>query len=102
MEGGGKKYRAAFLTRYNASPKFRALLRHMTWFWGVSSLVVGVVLMVLIFTIPRAVAYGLGWSIPAIWAGAWTVITIVWVKRVLREEKTAWEERKKAVLQRWR
>lgn len=89
--GGGKKYRAAFLLRYNASPKFRMLLRQMTWFWGVPSLAVGVALMALVFTVPRPVAYGLGWSIPSFWAGLWTLITIFWVKRALREEEREWK-----------
>lgn len=88
--GGGERYRRAFMTRYYASPKFRALLRQMTWFWGVASLVIGVVLMILIFTVSKPVAYGLGWSVPSIWAGIWVLITIYWVKRALREEKTEW------------
>lgn len=82
--GGGERYRKAFMTRYYASPKFRALLRQMTWFWGVSSLVVGVALMVLIFTVRKEVAYGLGWSVPSSWVGTWVLITILWVKRTLR------------------
>lgn len=91
VDGGGRQnYRTALMTRYNASPKFRTLLMHMTWFWGVPCLLVGVVLMALIFTIKREVAYGLGWSIPAIWTGIWTLMTIQWVKKVLREEERDW------------
>jgi hypothetical protein len=89
--GGGITFRTAFMARYNASPKFRELLRQMTWFWGVPSLVVGVVLMAVIFTVRREVAYGLGWTIPAIWAGIWTLVTIFWVKRALREEERDWK-----------
>lgn len=89
--GGGKRFRAAFLERYNASPRFRALLRDLTWFWGVPCLVVGVVLMALIFTVSREVAYGLGWGVPAAWAGLWTLVTIFWVRKVLREEEEGWE-----------
>lgn len=88
--GGGQRYRSALMMRYNASPKFRTLLRQMTWFWGVPSLFIGVVLIALIFTVRKEVAYGLGWSIPAIWAGIWTLITILWVKRVLKEEEEEW------------
>jgi hypothetical protein len=88
--GGGQKYRAALLARYNASPRFRAMLRQMTWFWGVPAVVVGVVLLALIFTVKREVAYGLGWAVPAIWAGLWTCITIYWVRRVLDKEEREW------------
>lgn len=88
--GGGRRYRTALMMRYTASPKFRALLRDMTWFWGISSLLVGLVLMALIFTVKREVAYGLGWGVPAIWAGIWTLITIVWVRKVLRDEERDW------------
>jgi hypothetical protein len=89
--GGGQKYREALMMRYNASPRFRTLLRQMTWFWGVPCLMVGVVLMALIFTVRRQVAYGLGWGVPTIWACVWTLITIFWVRRVLREEEEGWE-----------
>ena len=88
--GGGQRYRTALMMRYNTSPKFRALLRHMTWFWGVPSLVVGIALMALIFTVKREIAYGLGWGVPTVWAGIWTLITIYWVKRVLRDEQRGW------------
>lgn len=89
--GGGQTYRMALMTRYNASPVFRKLLRHMTWFWGVPSLTVGVALMALVFTMRREVAYGLGWGVPAIWAGIWSLMTILWVKRVMREEERGWK-----------
>ncbi len=89
--GGGRRYRSALMTRYSASPKFRALLRHMTWFWGIPSLVIGVVLLALIFTVKREVAYGLGWGLPAVWAGIWVLMTIFWVRRVLRDEERDWE-----------
>jgi hypothetical protein len=89
--GAGKAYREALLQRYKASPRFRAMLIQLVWFWGVPSVVVGAVLLALIFTIKREVAYGLGWAVPNIWAGIWTILTILWVRRSLRIEKETWK-----------
>ncbi|RDK40155.1 hypothetical protein M752DRAFT_267963 [Aspergillus phoenicis ATCC 13157] len=40
-------------------------------------------------------AFGLGWTVPWIWAGVWAVITTYWVKSALREEKLTWSESQK-------
>ena len=86
----GKAYREAFLLRYNASPRFRKMLIQLVWFWGIPSVIVGVVLLAVIFTVKKEVAYGLGWAIPNIWAGIWTVLTILWARKSLRIEKETW------------
>ena len=87
----GKIYREALLRRYNASPRFRRLLVQVLWFWAVPSVVLGIVLLVLIFTVSKKeVAYGLGWSVPSIWAVIWTVCTVLWVRRSLGIEKALW------------
>jgi hypothetical protein len=93
--GAGKVYREALLQRYNASPRFRKMLIQLVWFWGIPSAIVGVVLLPLIFTVKKEVAYGLGWAVPNIWAGIWTVLTILWVRRSLRIEKETWKSDKK-------
>jgi hypothetical protein len=51
--GAGKVYREALLQRYNASPRFRKMLIQLVWFWGIPSIVVGVVLLPLDFTVRR-------------------------------------------------
>lgn len=89
--GAGKVYREALLQRYNASPRFRTMLIQLVWFWGVPSVVVGTVLLALIFTVKKEVAYGLGWAVPNMWAGIWTISTILWVRRSLRIEKETWK-----------
>jgi hypothetical protein len=89
--GAGKVYRAALLQRYNGSPRFRKMLIQLVWFWGIPSVIVGTVLLALIFTIKKEVAYGLGWAVPNIWAGIWTILTILWVRRSLRIEKETWK-----------
>ena len=90
--GAGKVYREALMQRYNASPRFRTMLIQVMWFWGPPSVIVGVILLALIFTVNKHVAYGLGWAIPNIWAVIWTVLTILWVRRSLRIEKELWRE----------
>jgi hypothetical protein len=32
----------------------------------------------------------IGWCVPFVWAGLWTLITIPWVQSDLRREKEAW------------
>lgn len=51
-----------------------------------------VICTILIFTVEVDAAYTIGWSVPFIWAGVWTLATIWYVKKKLREEKTAWAE----------
>jgi hypothetical protein len=89
--GAGKVYRAALLQRYNGSPRFRKMLIQLVWFWGIPSVIVGTVLLALIFTVKKEVEYGLGWAVPNIWAGIWTILTILWVRRSLRIEKETWK-----------
>lgn len=87
---GGKRYRQAALARYNSSPRFRALLMQLLWFWSVPAIVVGVGLMVAIYHTTDDIAYGIGWGAPTVWIGIWTWITVVWVQRGVRIEKETW------------
>ncbi|PGH35973.1 hypothetical protein GX50_01143 [[Emmonsia] crescens] len=89
---GGQKYRRALRNRYLASPYFRQMLFEMNCFWGGGSIIFATVSTILIFTTPRDVAYVIGWSLPILWAGIWTLITIIWVQADLRKEKAAWAE----------
>ncbi|KAK2807997.1 hypothetical protein FQN50_005079 [Emmonsiellopsis sp. PD_5] len=88
--GGGQKYRRALRDRYLASPYFRQMLFEMNCFWGGGSIIFAVITTILIFTTPRDVAYTIGWTLPFVWAGVWTLITIPWVQADLRREKAAW------------
>lgn len=89
---GGKKYRRALRDRYLASPYFRHMLFEMNCFWGGGSVVCAAGITAIVFTTPQDVAYTLGWTLPLVWAGLWTLITIPWVQADLRREKEAWEE----------
>ncbi|KEF59096.1 uncharacterized protein A1O9_03940 [Exophiala aquamarina CBS 119918] len=87
---GGKKYRQAALERYNASPRFRALLLQLLWFWAIPAIVVGAALIAAIYSTTDDIAYGIGWGAPTVWVGIWTWITVIWVQRALRIEKETW------------
>ncbi|KAJ5390998.1 uncharacterized protein N7496_002066 [Penicillium cataractarum] len=81
------------MERYAASLRFRRLMENLNWFWGFGGLLVGICLISVLSTVhDQTFAWGLGWTIPWIWAGVWAVITTYWVKSALREEKRTWSE----------
>ncbi|KAL3460007.1 hypothetical protein BJX64DRAFT_300945 [Aspergillus heterothallicus] len=89
----GSLYRAALMKRYEASPRFQKLIEDLNWFWGLGGMGMGIVLIAVLASVHAPTfAYGLGWTIPWIWAGVWAVITTYWVKSALREEKLTWLE----------
>jgi hypothetical protein len=57
---GGREYREALLARYETSPRFRKMIAQQNWFWAVGALVDGIGTMVVIWTVPERVAYGVG------------------------------------------
>lgn len=89
---GGTAFREALNRRYEASHVFRTMLRRLGIFWAVGAEGMAVVCTILIFTIGEDAAYAVGWSVPFVWAGIWTVCTIWYVKWQLRKEKVAWAE----------
>jgi len=89
---GNTAFREALNRRYEASHVFRAMLRRLGAFWAFGAQGIAVVLTILIFTIHPEAAYVLGWTVPFVWAGIWTIITYYYVKRKLREEKRAWAD----------
>jgi hypothetical protein len=88
--GGGAAYRERLTARYEASPVFRRMLRRLSWFWGIGAELVGVITTVLVFTLKRDVGYAVGWSLPFVWGGVWTILTIWYVRRELRRENEEW------------
>lgn len=89
---GGIVYRRALLARYHASKRFRKMIAALNWFWAVGSFVDGIGTMVVIWTVPERVAYGVGWGSPLVFVIIWTIISVQWVKRDLRREKKLWLE----------
>ncbi|KAI1503806.1 hypothetical protein F5X99DRAFT_374474 [Biscogniauxia marginata] len=94
--GAGRVYRERVLERYKMSRRFRSMIKGLNWFWGIGSVLVGVGSMVVVWTVPEEIAYGVGWGAPLIFATLWTIITVIWTRRSLRTEKKLWLEDSKA------
>lgn len=88
--GGGTAFREALDRRYEASHVFRTMLRRLGIFWAVGAEGMAVLCTILIFTVEVDYAYAIGWSVPFVWAGVWTLITIWYVKIELRRENREW------------
>ncbi|PWY61973.1 hypothetical protein BO83DRAFT_326939 [Aspergillus eucalypticola CBS 122712] len=98
VDGGrGTAYRSALMERYAASKRFQRLMEDLNWFWGFGGLIMGIILICVLASVgSKTFAFGLGWTIPWIWAGTWAVITTYCAKSALREEAFTWSESKKA------
>ncbi|KAK2049045.1 hypothetical protein LZ31DRAFT_549710 [Colletotrichum somersetense] len=89
---GGTEFRIALDRRYEASHIFRAMLRRLGIFWAVGAEACAALCTALIFTMSGDVAYTIGWSLPFVWAGLWTLATFCYVSRELKREARAWAE----------
>jgi len=89
---GGTEFRENLNRRYEASHVFRSMLRRLGEFWAFGANLAAVLTTILIFTLSRDAAYVVGWSLPFVWAGIWTPVTIWYVRKKLRDEKKAWTE----------
>jgi len=89
----GRPFREALAARYEASPRFRQMIRNQSLFWSIPSLVVAIActVVVCIHAVPKAVAYGIGWGVPFLWAAIWAAISVPWVKRDMHLETETWE-----------
>ncbi|WYZ42372.1 hypothetical protein EsH8_VI_000071 [Colletotrichum jinshuiense] len=89
---GGTEFRAALDRRYEASHVFRAMLRRLGVFWAVGAEACAVLCTALVFTMTGDVAYTIGWSLPFVWAGVWTLATFWYVGYELKREARGWAE----------
>lgn len=96
---GGTEFREALNRRYEASHVFRAMLRRLGEFWAFGAEATAVLTTILVFTLGKDAAYCVGWSLPFVWAGFWTLATWWYVRRKLAEEKRAWAEEVAAKVQ---
>jgi len=89
---GGTEFRQRLNLRYQASKAFREMLHRLTLFWAIGAIVCSAVTVAIVFTIQRDAAYIVGWTLPFLWAGLWTAITIFWVKKSLAHEYEQWTQ----------
>lgn len=87
--GGGVEYRKAFIARYDSSPVFRRMIWDVSVVWMLYFYVFAILFTALVFTLPKAAVYAVGWAGPFPLAGLMAVWTIYHVKAALRKEKEA-------------
>ncbi|OQD69285.1 hypothetical protein PENPOL_c002G00274 [Penicillium polonicum] len=87
---GGTRFRDRLDQRYKSSPPFRGMLHRVTMLWVVPQVIVAGGTLAGISIADRELAYTIGWSVPAIWAGIWVVLTVIWVRVELRRERHYW------------
>ena len=60
--GTSRHYREAINARYEASPRFRRMLRQLNWFWAIPALLVGAAVTALVWVqrIEQTTSYGIG------------------------------------------
>ncbi|KAF2095839.1 hypothetical protein NA57DRAFT_78616 [Rhizodiscina lignyota] len=84
----GAEMRALLLARYDASPPIQNLFWKLDLLWGVSALGVAAGIVAIIFAVHNySVGFAVGYSVPWIWAGLMTIVTIQMVKAAKREEE---------------
>ena len=72
---------------------FRRLSKQLNWFWAVGSLLVGVTVTVIVYVVDNLdVVFALGWCLPWVWGAVGALVTVLWVKRMLRVERETWGE----------
>jgi hypothetical protein len=84
---GGIGYREAWTARYESSPVFRRMIWTLSVVWMVAFYTFASVFTVLVFCLPKAAVYAVGWAGPFPLAGLMAVWTIFYVKSVLKEEE---------------
>ncbi|KAE9367709.1 hypothetical protein N431DRAFT_429026 [Stipitochalara longipes BDJ] len=83
---GGIEYREAFNARYESSEIFQNMIWNLSVCWMLAFYVMGAVITVLVLVLPVASVYAVGWAGPFPVAGLMVVVTIFYVKSVLRLE----------------
>jgi len=88
---GGVEYREAFTARYESSPVFRRMIWTLSVVWMVAFYIFAGVFTILVFRLPKAAVYAVGWAGPFPLAGFMAVWTIFYVKSILKEEENTEE-----------
>ena len=89
MAARGRRFRAIFDHRYQASAPIRSLLKEMDLLWGVSGVAIAVAVVVLIWELHNVdAAWVIGWTVPWVWAAICALLTVVRTKAALRKERS--------------
>jgi hypothetical protein len=88
---GGIEYRKALTARYESSPIFQKMMWTLSLVWMVAFYIFAGVFTILVFRLPKAAVYAVGWAGPFPLAGFMAVWTIFYVKSNLKEERDAKE-----------
>ncbi|KAF2432122.1 hypothetical protein EJ08DRAFT_732862 [Tothia fuscella] len=89
---GGVAYREAFGARYRSSPIFQRMIWTLSVVWMVAFFVMASALTILVFTLPKAAVYAVGWAAPFLLAGLLAIWTIFYVKAALKKERAKIED----------
>ncbi|KAF2671105.1 hypothetical protein BT63DRAFT_453488 [Microthyrium microscopicum] len=84
---GGMDYRKAFGARYDNSIIFRRMIWNLSGLWMLFFYASATLFTILVFTLPVATVYAVGWAGPFPLAGVMAIWTIVHVKAQLRKER---------------
>ncbi|GKZ74805.1 hypothetical protein AnigIFM60653_001146 [Aspergillus niger] len=87
---GQTEFRDHLNQRYNASPPFRSMLHRLTMLWMIPQMLVAGGTLAGIVIADHELAYTLGWSVPAIWAGIWAMVMAIRIRVELRRERHYW------------
>jgi hypothetical protein len=88
---GGIEYREAFTARYDSSPIFQKMIWRLSVAWMMAFYILAGVFTALVFVLPVAAVYAVGWAGPFPLAGVMAVLTIFYVKSMLKAERDAKE-----------
>lgn len=83
----GRKFRKRFRQRYEANPKIRTMILHLTLFWiGGICLYLGCI-GAIIWSLEFEIAWGLSLGVMFMWILTWAGSTGLWVRTVVEREK---------------
>ncbi|CZR66687.1 uncharacterized protein PAC_16588 [Phialocephala subalpina] len=82
--------RLSVIRRYESSALFRRMIERLNWVWGVGFMGIAIITTILIFSLEEQVAFGVGWGLPYIWTAIFVLMTIIFVKASLKEERRVW------------
>lgn len=86
---GGIEYRKAFNDRYENSEAFRKMIWTVSVAWMAGFYTVAGAFTILVFRLPKAAVYAVGWAGPFPMAGLMAIMTILYVKATLKKERRA-------------